>query len=80
MLNIIPTNIFESLANGTMLQIILFALILGVILANMSDRADIVKNFFSQFNDINDLPEYSYIHPVSCITSCDRDNGRLYTS
>ncbi len=35
-----------------MLQIILFALILGVILANMSDRADIVKNFFSQFNDI----------------------------
>ena len=34
-----------------MLQIILFALILGVILANMSDR-DIVKNFFSQFNDI----------------------------
>ena len=52
LLNIIPTNIFESLANGTMLQIILFALILGVILANMSDRADIVKNFFSQFNDI----------------------------
>ena len=37
LLNIIPTNIFESLANGTMLQIILFALILGV---------------FSQFNDI----------------------------
>ena len=52
LLNIIPTNIFESLANGTMLQIILFALILGVILANMSDRVDIVKNFFSQFNDI----------------------------
>lgn len=39
LLNIIPTNIFESLANGTMLQIILFALILGVILANMSDRS-----------------------------------------
>ncbi len=35
-----------------MLQIILFALILGVILANMLDRVDIVKNFFSQFNDI----------------------------
>ena len=31
------------------------------------------------FQDINDLPEYSYIHPVSCITSCDGDNGRLYT-
>ncbi len=29
-----------------------FALILGVILANMGDRVDIVKNFFGQFNDI----------------------------
>ena len=35
-----------------MLQIIVFALILGVILANMGDRVDIVKNFFGQFNDI----------------------------
>ena len=52
LLNIIPTNIFESLSSGTMLQIILFALILGVILAKMGDRVDIVKNFFSQFNDI----------------------------
>lgn len=51
-LNIIPTNIFEALSNGTMLQIILFALILGVILAKMGDRVDIVKNFFAQFNDI----------------------------
>lgn len=52
MLNLIPTNIFEALSDGTMLQIILFALILGVILAKMGDRADIVKNFFGQFNDI----------------------------
>lgn len=52
LLNIIPTNIFEALSNGTMLQIILFALILGVILAKMGDRVDIVKNFFAQFNDI----------------------------
>lgn len=51
-LNIIPTNIFEALSNGTMLQIILFALLLGVILAKMGDRVDIVKNFFGQFNDI----------------------------
>lgn len=52
LLNIIPTNIFEALSSGTMLQIILFALILGVILAKMGDRVDIVKNFFSQCNDI----------------------------
>lgn len=52
LLNIIPTNIFTALSDGNMLQIILFALILGVILAKMGDRVDIVKNFFGQFNDI----------------------------
>ena len=52
LLAIIPVNIFNSLSEGSMLQIIVFALILGVILANMGDRVDIVKNFFSQFNDI----------------------------
>lgn len=51
-LNIIPTNIFHSLTNGTMLQIILFALLLGVILAKLGDRVETVKNFFGQFNDI----------------------------
>lgn len=52
LLNIIPTNIFEAMSSGIMLQIILFALILGVILAKMGDRVDIVKNFFSQCNEI----------------------------
>ncbi len=51
-LNIIPTNIVNSLASGTMLQIILFALLLGIILAKMGDRVETVKNFCSQFNDI----------------------------
>lgn len=51
-LNIIPTNIFAALTEGTMLQVILFALILGVILAKMGDRVENIKNFFSQFNDI----------------------------
>ncbi len=51
-LNIIPTNIFSALSDGTMLQIIMFALLLGVILAKMGDRAETVKNFFAQFNDI----------------------------
>ena len=35
-----------------MLQVIVFALIIGVILAKMGERADTVANFFSQFNDI----------------------------
>lgn len=52
LLNIIPTNIFNGLASGTMLQIIFFALMLGVIIAKLGDRVEIVGNFFSQFNDI----------------------------
>ena len=52
LLNIIPDNPFKSLAGGEMLQVIVFALIVGVILAKLGDRADTVTNFFSQFNDI----------------------------
>lgn len=51
-LNIIPANIFQSLTEGVMLQIIFFALLLGVILAKMGSRAGNIKDFFSQFNDI----------------------------
>ncbi len=52
LLNIIPTNIFEALTNGTMLQVIVFALIVGIILAKLGDRVETVKNFFGQFNDV----------------------------
>ena len=48
-LNIIPDNPINSLASGTMLQVIVFALIIGVILAKMGERAETVANFF---NDI----------------------------
>ena len=52
LLNIIPTNPIAALANGEMLPLILFALIIGIILAHRGERADTVANFFSQFNDI----------------------------
>lgn len=52
LLNIIPSNPFSSLAEGNMLQIIVFALIVGVILAKLGDRVETVSNFFGQFNDI----------------------------
>lgn len=52
LLNIIPKNPFTALANGEMLQIILFALIVGIILAKLGDRVETVSNFFGQFNDI----------------------------
>ena len=51
-LNIIPDNPFKALANGEMLQVIVFALVVGVILAKLGERAEVVANFISQFNDI----------------------------
>lgn len=51
-LNIIPKNPIQSMANGDMLPIIVFALFIGVILAKMGNRGSTVANFFSQFNDI----------------------------
>ena len=51
-LNIIPDNPIKSLASGEMPQIIVFALIIGVILAKLGERAETVSNFISQFNDI----------------------------
>lgn len=52
LLNIIPENPFGSLANGTMLQVIMFALIIGILLAKMGERAELITNFFNQCNDL----------------------------
>ncbi len=51
-LNIIPKNPIASLAQGEMLQIIVFALIIGVVLAKLQDKTQLVTNFFQQCNDI----------------------------
>ncbi len=51
-LNIIPDNPIGALATGNMLQIIVFALIVGIILAKLGEKTETVANFFSQFNDI----------------------------
>lgn len=52
LLNIVPSNVFAALADGTMLQIIFFALVLGVVLGRLGERADVVNRFFSQFNAV----------------------------
>ncbi|MDO4467609.1 MAG: dicarboxylate/amino acid:cation symporter [Bacillota bacterium] len=52
LLNIIPENPISSLANGTMLQIIMFALLVGVLLAKMGERAELITNLFNQCNDL----------------------------
>ena len=51
-LNIIPSNPIASLANGNMLQIIVFALLVGIILAKLGDKAKTVGKFFQESNDI----------------------------
>lgn len=52
LLHIIPTNPLGALASGDMLPIILFALLVGVILAKLGESVETVGNFFSQFNDV----------------------------
>ncbi|MGI6511185.1 MAG: dicarboxylate/amino acid:cation symporter [Catenisphaera adipataccumulans] len=51
-LNIIPENPFNSLSEGTMLQVIVFALIVGILLAKMGERAELIANFCTQCNDL----------------------------
>lgn len=51
-LEIIPTNIFAALSEGSMLQIIFFALILGFILGHLGKKVATVNRFFTQFNAI----------------------------
>ncbi len=52
LLNIIPKNPIQGLAEGNMLQIILFAIIVGIILAKLGSKVDVVSKFFAQFNDV----------------------------
>ena len=52
LLNIIPKNPVQSMANGDMLPIIVFALFVGIMLAKLGTRGSVLANFFSQFNDV----------------------------
>lgn len=52
LLNIIPKNVFASMANGDMLPIIVFSVFVGILLAKLGSRTKTVSNFFAQFNDI----------------------------
>ena len=52
LINIIPTNVIAAMNNGTMLQIIFFALILGFILGRLGKKVATVNRFFTQFNAV----------------------------
>lgn len=52
LLDIIPKNIFASMANGDMLPIIVFSVFVGIMLAKLGKKASTVSNFFAEFNDV----------------------------
>ncbi|RDY24493.1 dicarboxylate/amino acid:cation symporter [Romboutsia maritimum] len=51
-LAMIPTNPIQSLASGEMLQIIVFALLLGTAMSIVGEKADPVRNLFESANEI----------------------------
>ena len=52
LLDMIPKNPIQGLAEGNMLQIILFAILVGIIIAKLGSKVDVVHKFFAQFNDV----------------------------
>ena len=51
-LNIVPTNPFEALASGNILQIIFFALFIGIAITMIGEKAAPVLSFFEGFAEI----------------------------
>ena len=51
-LNIIPTNPIASLANGEMLQVIFFAMLLGIAMSIVGKKAELVRVIFESANEI----------------------------
>jgi len=52
LLNIIPDNPINSLANGDMLPVIIFGLLVGYIIAKLKDETQIINDIFTQGNNI----------------------------
>ena len=52
LLNIVPENPFKSLANGDMLPVIIFGLLIGIILAKLREETYVINKFFTQGNTI----------------------------
>lgn len=53
LLDMIPINPIEALATGNMLQIIVFAILLGVVLSLLGEKASNVKKLFEEGNSVS---------------------------
>ncbi len=51
-IGMVPTNPFQSMVNGDMLQIIVFSLLLGIAISLIGEKADPFKNFLESFNSV----------------------------
>lgn len=51
-LDFIPTNPIEALATGNMIQIIIFAVLVGLLIASMEDRLTTLGNIVTEMNDL----------------------------
>lgn len=51
-LDFVPTNPIEALATGNMIQIIIFAVLVGLLIASMEDRLITLGNIVTEMNDL----------------------------
>lgn len=52
LVNIVPINPVDAMAKGSMLQIIFFAVLVGVSISLVGEKAKLVGNFFTSFSDV----------------------------
>ena len=52
LMDIVPTNIFKAMADGNVLSVIFFSLLLGTAITAIGKPAEPVANFFSGFNEV----------------------------
>ncbi|MBQ6443567.1 MAG: dicarboxylate/amino acid:cation symporter [Methanosphaera sp.] len=52
LLNMIPSNPIESMANGQIIPTIIFAMIIGLVMSLLQDETKLVRDFFIQANKI----------------------------
>jgi len=52
LINIFPTNPVKAMAEGNMLQVIVFAILMGVAVSHSGDKGKEVLSFFESFNEV----------------------------
>lgn len=51
-IEIVPTNPFESFVKGNMLQVIFFSILFGLSISMVGKKSSLVKNFFDSLNEV----------------------------